>query len=123
MTILAMRVSWSAIAKTMTNPVAGCRAVVLVLLLAASASPALAQDMERGRRLAGAWCAGCHVVEPNQGTSDLAPSFEIVANHPDRDVDDLRGWLVSPHPPMPDLNLAKDEIDDLISYIGSLRHQ
>lgn len=98
-------------------------AAVLAVLIAAGAGPAWGQDVERGKRLAGAWCTACHQVEPAQGTSDLAPSFEIIANTPEKQDSDLRSWLISPHPPMPDFNLSKDEIDDLVGYIGSLRSE
>ena len=106
--------------KNMTSQLADRCALLLALAFAASASPSLAQDIDRGQRLAGAWCASCHAVEPNQGTSDLAPAFELIANDPAKDDAQLRGWLVAPHPPMPDFNLSKDEYD-LIGYIGSLR--
>lgn len=95
--------------------------LALAVLLATAAGPAWGQDIDRGRRLATSWCSSCHQVGPNQGTSDLAPAFEIVANDPAKTDKGLRAWLVAPHPPMPDFNLAEDEIDDLLGYIGSLR--
>ena len=98
-------------------------AVVLAVVIVATAGPAVGQDVERGKRLAAAWCTSCHQVEPQQGTSDLAPSFEIIANTRDKPESDLRAWLISPHPPMPDFNLSEDEIDDLLGYIGTLRSE
>ena len=105
---------------TVKNPPARLTALALATFFAA-AVPASAQDIVRGERLAKAWCASCHQVGPDQGTSDVAPAFELVANDPDKADSDLRAWLIDPHPPMPDFNLAEDEIEDLIGYIGSLR--
>jgi mono/diheme cytochrome c family protein len=69
----------------------------------AALSPALAQELEeQGHKLARQWCSGCHLVEPGQATR-------------------LTQWLSDPHPPMPNLSLANEEIAALVAYIGSLR--
>ena len=107
----------------MRNQPAERLALTLALLLVVVAGPAWGQDIDRGKRLAAAWCSSCHQVGPNQGTSDLAPAFEMVANDPTKTEGGLRAWLIDPHPPMPDLNLAEDEIEDLLGYIGSLRSE
>ena len=104
----------------MKKPPARQAALALTAVIVAAA-PAAAQDIARGERLAKAWCASCHQVGPNQGTSDVAPAFALIANDPDRPDSALRAWLIDPHPPMPDLNLAEDEIEDLIAYIGTLQ--
>ena len=41
----------------------------------------------------------------------------VLALTPER----LTQWLSDPHPPMPNLSLANEEIAALVAYIGSLR--
>ncbi|MCI0431907.1 MAG: cytochrome c, partial [Rhodospirillales bacterium] len=80
------------------------------------------ERVELGQTIARNWCSGCHVVEPG-GTSgsDVAPPFPVVAQHPSLTADQLRAWLAHPHPPMPNLNLTREEIEALVAYILSLR--
>ncbi len=99
-------------------------APLLSLVMAASELTVLAgvQDIDRGRRLAHIWCTSCHEVDSVEGSSSaLARAFSQIANDPYLDRGHLRGWLVAPHPPMPDPKLEDAEIADLISYILSLR--
>jgi hypothetical protein len=35
----------------------------------------------------------------------------------------MEAWLMGPHPVIPDLKLSRDQIDDLIAYIESLKEQ
>jgi mono/diheme cytochrome c family protein len=92
-------------------------------LLAPALAPqtAAAADPEQGRLLANQWCASCHVVEPGGPGVEVGPTFDSVANDPAVSPDRLRGWLAAPHPPMPDLNLSRLEIESIVSYIESLR--
>ncbi|MEM7226062.1 MAG: c-type cytochrome [Pseudomonadota bacterium] len=84
-------------------------------------APALAGDVEAGRRLAEQWCAACHITSPQQvSASDAAPSFMEIAKDPAKTRAGLEVWLSDPHPPMPKLSLSNREIDDLITYIKSL---
>jgi mono/diheme cytochrome c family protein len=77
---------------------------------------------ERGGILARTWCAHCHIVEENQEqASDSAPAFAEVANNPSKSTLSITVWLNDPHPPMPNLSLSQDEIDDLVTYIKSLK--
>ena len=87
---------------------------------ACSASAALAAgDAAQGRVLARTWCSGCHTVEA--GGTDAAPPLATIANRPDRTEAYLFTWLSDPHPPMPQLNLGRQEIADIIAYLQSLR--
>ncbi len=95
-----------------------------ILLLAAT--PALAQTqaeaMAHGRALAETWCANCHVVGPAARTGgDSAPSFASIATRaPEQEA--LRRWLSQQHRnAMPNYNLSRSEIEDVISYLLSLR--
>lgn len=104
------------------------RTILLAALCAAATGPALAQEPEEGRRIAAgaalaeAWCAECHALAPDAmettATTDAAPPMGRLAR---LDDDALRAFLSQPHPPMPPLILANDEIDDLIAFIGTLR--
>jgi mono/diheme cytochrome c family protein len=91
-----------------------------------AAGPALAQDSEpdanRGHDLALRWCVACHVVAPDAPGGDAGPTFASVATRPGQSEQGIRNWLADPHPPMPDLNLATTEFDDLAAYIMSLRN-
>jgi mono/diheme cytochrome c family protein len=77
-------------------------------------------DAARGAAIAKRWCANCHVVSADQKSGKVdVPTFADVAR---RQPDDraLANFLVDPHPPMPNLNLSRQEIDDVVSYIRSL---
>lgn len=98
-------------------------AATLILL----AGPALAQpdpgDPTAGRQLAATWCANCHRVSP-QGpgpVTDVAPSFAAVAAMPSTTRMALSAFLQTPHPRMPNYQLTREQMDDLIAYILSLR--
>ncbi len=86
-----------------------------------AAGAAAEGDAEQGRVLADAWCVSCHQVAPGGTTSDVAPPFPMVANYPAMTRERLRGWLVAPHPPMPDFNLSRAEIDAIVAYLETLR--
>ena len=84
-------------------------------------APAQAADAMRGGELARQWCATCHLVEarPSERTAvDRAPPFPGIAAN--RSADYLRGFLANPHFPMPNLDLGRREIEDLVAYIRTL---
>jgi mono/diheme cytochrome c family protein len=84
-----------------------------------------ASDVTAGRRLAERWCSNCHVVGPTeqQGTSTGAPPFSAIAQMSSTTPMSLRAFLMTSHPPMPDLHLTRDEIDDVSTYIISLKRR
>lgn len=95
-----------------------------VVMASGGLSPvALAGDAENGHQLARQWCAGCHLVGPGEKSSgtDSAPPFVEIAKDPAETAERLKGWLNQPHPAMPDLMLSRDQNDDLVSYLLSLR--
>lgn len=95
-------------------------AVLAAALSAGAAAPATAAgDPARGRTLAQAWCTGCHAVE--SGGSDTAAPLQTAANRAGRTQSYLFAWLSDPHPPMPQLNLSRQEIADIIAYLDTLR--
>lgn len=98
-----------------------------LIILAGSALPVLAEteagDPIAGRRLAETWCANCHRIAP-QGpgpVSDAAPAFAAVAAMPSTTRMALSAFLQTPHPRMPNYQLTREEMDDVIAYLLSLR--
>ena len=91
-------------------------AIVVILT-----APVFAADAASGGQLARQWCANCHVVAPNAGTTTQQgpPSLPAVAAS-GMSAEQLRGFLTHPHGEMPNLSLSRAEIDDLIAYIRSL---
>jgi mono/diheme cytochrome c family protein len=82
-----------------------------------------AGDAAEGRAIASRWCVSCHNIggEAKPSASDTVPTFDSVAQRKDLNRVQLETWIGNPHPPMPNLNLTRVEIDNLVSYIESLR--
>lgn len=92
-----------------------------ILMLCAAATPALAAgDAQAGHALARVWCSGCHVVGHGESGPDTAPPFATVAERHPNDRGWVRAWLTAPHPPMPNLDLSRQQIDDIVAYLDSL---
>jgi cytochrome c2 len=99
-------------------------ALVLATCLMCTASPAMA-DAERGKTLAVALCARCHMSEgqgEKQGPMGV-PEFRAVANRPGQSIDGIVHWLRSVPPMMPDHHLTFDESQSLAEFIMSLREK
>ena len=101
----------------MTLPLCRIGVATVALMLAAQAQAA--GDAVQGKATAERWCATCHVVAPGGSGADVAPNFAAIARQ--RDETYLRGFLSSPHPPMPRFELSRQDIDDLVAYIGTQR--
>ena len=98
--------------------------LIWALALLAPLAPAGAADSVHGASLAARWCVSCHVPGPGMRsgpTTDAGPPFATIAADPALTEQRLRGWLAAPHPPMPNLNLTRAEIEDLIAYIRGLK--
>ena len=75
-----------------------------------------------GHELAKSWCAGCHFVEPQEmRTKDAVPSFAAVAAMKSTTELSLQAFLQTSHHNMPDWRLSRQQLDDVIAYILSLR--
>ena len=84
-----------------------------------SLTPAAGADVKQGARLAQRWCSNCHVIAPGQPKAAAdAPSFAAISAA--RKVPEITGFLLQSHPSMPDMNLSRGEIADLIAYMQSL---
>ncbi|HUN98755.1 MAG TPA: cytochrome c [Bradyrhizobium sp.] len=81
-------------------------------------------DAAHGEILAQKWCIHCHIISSSQKSSVSigAPSFAAIANRPDENPKWISNFLQAPHPPMPDPQLSRSEINDLIAYIRSQRN-
>jgi cytochrome c len=103
--------------------------VVMAVLVAGTsfqASHVLAQTFEpsapRGRELAVRLCANCHLVD---GAGKSAPegvgTFRGIANRPGQSADRISNTLILPHMPMPDTQITREEIQDILAYLETLR--
>jgi mono/diheme cytochrome c family protein len=77
-------------------------------------------DSDRGKVLARVWCANCHIVDPEGTGQDIAPPFPVIAQRGTPDQREARAFLLAPHPPMPNFDLARQQIDDIVAYLNSL---
>jgi len=93
-------------------------AVVAALAALTLAADAFAADAGHGETLAKRWCAACHIVAPNQSLGqDNVPPFATIAKIPGFNADLISRFLMNPHPKMPDMQLSRDEANDLAAYI------
>lgn len=95
-------------------------AFLLVPLLTTAAQ---AGSAEEGQAIARRWCSSCHDIGSGEkpSVSDAVPTFDFVARRKDLSRAQLEAWIGNPHPPMPNLSLTRNEIDNLVAYIESLR--
>ncbi|HET9484205.1 MAG TPA: c-type cytochrome [Xanthomonadales bacterium] len=86
------------------------RALLLMVLLA-TAAPAPAQDVARGKLLYAQWCTACHASDPSADRPRLA------SNNPD-----ALELAIASRPEMRFLGavLTAADIDDIAAYIGSV---
>lgn len=96
--------------------------------LALSAGSLRAQvhpDAKTGKQIAEKLCVSCHIVSSEAaGTSMPAdvPPFVAIANKPGQTAQAIAGAIVIPHPPMPQIELTREEIGDVAEYILTLRN-
>ena len=100
------------------------RVASVAVIVMCAAVPARAQgDPEVGRELAQRWCTNCHVVDYEGHGADAGPALPALLGDGQRTADEIRGWLAAPHPPMPDFDLSRHEIEDIVAYLESLTAQ
>lgn len=105
--------------------IAAASATVQLLWGAGSVAQEPRGDPQIGHATAVAMCANCHLVGGGQArpAMDSVPSFDALARDPAMTESRLRGFLNRPHPPMPDPQLMRQEIDNIVSYILELRRR
>ena len=75
-----------------------------------------------GKEIAIKWCSSCHLVtDAQENTSADVPSFGVIGKKYREEINALGAFLADPHPPMPNFSLTRQEIQDLMAYIGSLK--
>ena len=94
----------------------------LIALGGPSFGQSLTGNVQEGGQIAERWCSACHLVSDRQERVPIdAPTFMSIAERSHEAIDALAGFLMDPHPPMPDLSLTREEIRHLLAYIASLR--
>ena len=100
------------------------RVAPVAVIVMCAVGPARAQgDAEVGGELAQRWCTSCHVVDYEGHGADAGPALPALLGDGQRTEDELRGWLAAPHPPMPNFDLSRQEIEDIVAYLASLTEQ
>jgi mono/diheme cytochrome c family protein len=90
----------------------------VTVFAAAAIAATRAGDPFEGEKIAKRWCASCHVVSADQKRgSTQAPPFSEIAGKPGLTAASIALFLLRPHPPMPDMNLTRNEASDLAAYI------
>jgi mono/diheme cytochrome c family protein len=94
---------------------------ILAAGVLAAPPPAFAQspDVDAGRVLAERWCSGCHLIDTQQAEgNDGAPTFRVIGR---KEWTDLKFSMAmaSPHPPMPSLDLTRQELANLLAFVRS----
>lgn len=79
-----------------------------------------AGDAAKGRALARLWCSDCHLVDADSSGKDTAPPLAEIAQRGAPDQLEARSFIAAPHPPMPNFDLAREQIDDIVAYLNSL---
>jgi mono/diheme cytochrome c family protein len=98
----------------------------VLLLLSAVMVASEAQEVGEplvGQAFAQKVCAECHAVLGSQENSPnpKATPFKVVANTPGMTGTAIAVWLRTPHPTMPNLILAQNDLANLVAYILELR--
>jgi mono/diheme cytochrome c family protein len=97
-------------------------AVAIIVYSALSAAGDAQAAAPRGENLVQSWCSQCHAVKPDQTSPNpAAPRFPDVAAEPSMTEYALRAFLKTPHPTMPNIMMESDDMDDIVSYILSLK--
>jgi cytochrome c len=99
----------------------------LAATLSFASAHAAQMDVTEGKTLAEAWCSSCHVVAPTPRAQSVAPGsppdFSAVAKAPTTTEQGLTVFLQVPHPPMPDFQMSRSQVNALVIYILSLRNR
>ena len=96
--------------------------VVSVILMALPFQQPAGADQSRGKKLAEQQCSQCHGVKRNEKSPSFGvSSFTEIADEPSITENALRVYLNTSHPKIPSLIIKTEDIDDIVSYIASLK--
>ena len=96
-------------------------AVLLIVRLHRAGGAALPDSGSTGHKLAVAWCAECHAVEPDATQGGKGPAFARIANMPSTTALSLNVFLRSNHTNMPNFIIAPGDAAEIVQYIISLK--
>ena len=97
--------------------------LLTALLAATAAAQTMNGDAKKGQELAQNWCSDCHAVDAQHAEAhNGAPSFLSIAQMPSATSISLHVFLQTPHERMPNFQLTKTQIDDVVAYILSLKN-
>src|SRR5476651_1054251 len=96
------------------------------LILAAAGCATAADDAvdpSAGQTLAQHWCTECHDIRPggSQSSNRRAQHFAKLASDPSFTDYTLRATLRTQHVTMPQIIFTPDQLDDIVTYILSLK--
>lgn len=99
---------------------------IILAIAVITSGPAFSQeagDVVQGQELAQSVCAECHAVAPSaiRSPNGHAPTFDTIAHMPGMTPMAIRVWLRSAHKEMPNIMLSRDETDNVIAYLTSLK--
>ena len=81
--------------------------------------PSLAADnVDAGRTIAETWCSPCHATGKRQASDVASPFSDILAR---RTRQEIATFLADPHGQMPNIQLARQQIADIIAYMATLK--
>lgn len=101
-----------------------CAIVAGGFALAGAASAQVHPDAKTGKKIAEKLCVGCHIVGGEAAGASVpadVPSFARIASQPGQTAQSIAGAIVVPHPPMPQIQLTREEIGDVAAYILTLK--
>lgn len=105
-------------------------AAICLISLAPAAAPAATRqtdapqgaklygDAARGKEIVTRWCADCHSL--GTAVDDRIPAFTALASNT-RSEGAIRAFLMTPHKPMPPLEISTQQIEDIIEFLRSVR--
>jgi mono/diheme cytochrome c family protein len=94
--------------------------ILLSAMLGYTPAALAAANADAGRQLVERSCSSCHATNAARTATDGAPSLSFIAKDNKARPAWIRGWLMEPHPPMPSISLSRQQIDDVIAYLGTL---
>ncbi len=77
-----------------------------------------AGDVAAGRAIAETWCQPCHAIAAPTGSDVATPFSDIAAK---RSALAIGAFLANPHGDMPNIQLSRKQIDDVIAYMETLK--
>lgn len=91
---------------------------------ASLAANATQEEIERGRRIVELQCVSCHAVHADDNSRNPnAPALRTLAErYPVTGLEEAFALgIMTGHPGMPDFRFGRDQIKDILAYVGSIQ--